>query len=610
MAPTSQPTPPPDPHRRHRRPRALARHRVLPPAPRDPAPRRGRRSGASPPSPSRSSSGSRSLFEGRAPQSLQAFVVSYLRYSVQVSAYLHLAAAPVAARSAAATGTRSTSRSTPSRRQSRGRVAARLVLALPVLLLAAASGAARGSADASWAGSHDSDAGWSTRGRRRRPRGDGRVPRVVRVARAGADAARPARPRRLRHRLHGAGRAATCSSSPIATRRRDPSRVLPGRRRCRRIPVRLELDRPARAVAPDRLLPAPARDPAPRSGSRCGPCSSLLAVARRLGRRARDRARADRPPPLHRRLGALRDARRRLPLPRRRPVPGLRRRRRELPRRPRDRPAAAPAPARHPVPALARRSPRSSSRRRYTVVVWVVAPARLVGGALHRADAGGDPQSRRRRAPLLAARRTRTSSCSPTGTRTRRRRPRPPARRAARARARAAARRIAALPESSPPEPRRPRRQRVAVAVAAWLVCASLLLRHGGAVRRSTCPAVDVDAVFGKARRPRGRARRALLPRHLGRSGRSRSSRRSGSTRGAGRGFARESAAGPIGTGMLLGMLGLGIVWLVELPFTLLDVWWARRHDLTESGYLDWAFEPLVRARRRRSSRSASRSSS
>ena len=54
--------------------------------------------------------------------------------------------------------------------------------------------------------------------------------------------------------------------------------------------------------------------------------------------------------------------------------------------------------------------------------------------------------------------------------------------------------------------------------------------------------------------------------------------------------LSRESAAGPIGTGMLLGMLGLGIVWLVQLPFRLLDVWWARRHDLTESGYLDWAF--------------------
>jgi len=54
--------------------------------------------------------------------------------------------------------------------------------------------------------------------------------------------------------------------------------------------------------------------------------------------------------------------------------------------------------------------------------------------------------------------------------------------------------------------------------------------------------------------------------------------------------FARESAAGPIGTGMLLGMLGLGIVWLVQLPFRLLDVWWARRHGLTEAGYLEWAF--------------------
>jgi Zn-dependent protease with chaperone function len=61
-----------------------------------------------------------------------------------------------------------------------------------------------------------------------------------------------------------------------------------------------------------------------------------------------------------------------------------------------------------------------------------------------------------------------------------------------------------------------------------------------------------------------------------------------------GPGFARESAAGPIGTGMLLGMLGLGIVWLVQLPFTLLEVWWARRHDLTESGYLDWALEHWV----------------
>ena len=52
--------------------------------------------------------------------------------------------------------------------------------------------------------------------------------------------------------------------------------------------------------------------------------------------------------------------------------------------------------------------------------------------------------------------------------------------------------------------------------------------------------------------------------------------------------FVRESAAGRIGTGMLLGMLGLAILWLVQTPFALLDHWWARRHDVSELGYVDW----------------------
>ena len=56
----------------------------------------------------------------------------------------------------------------------------------------------------------------------------------------------------------------------------------------------------------------------------------------------------------------------------------------------------------------------------------------------------------------------------------------------------------------------------------------------------------------------------------------------------------RESAAGRIGTGMLLGMLGLAIVWLVQLPFGLADLWWARRHDVTELGYLEWALSGWV----------------
>jgi STE24 endopeptidase len=55
--------------------------------------------------------------------------------------------------------------------------------------------------------------------------------------------------------------------------------------------------------------------------------------------------------------------------------------------------------------------------------------------------------------------------------------------------------------------------------------------------------------------------------------------------------YVRESAAGPIGTGMLLGMLGLAIVWLTRLPFALAAVWWKRRHDLSEVGYLEAVFE-------------------
>jgi STE24 endopeptidase len=50
----------------------------------------------------------------------------------------------------------------------------------------------------------------------------------------------------------------------------------------------------------------------------------------------------------------------------------------------------------------------------------------------------------------------------------------------------------------------------------------------------------------------------------------------------------RESAAGPIGTGMLLGMLGLGIVWLAQLPFGLAGLWWQRKHDVSHAGYVEW----------------------
>jgi STE24 endopeptidase len=54
--------------------------------------------------------------------------------------------------------------------------------------------------------------------------------------------------------------------------------------------------------------------------------------------------------------------------------------------------------------------------------------------------------------------------------------------------------------------------------------------------------------------------------------------------------FVRESAAGPLGTGMLLGMLGFGLLWLVEAPLTAVALWWDRRHGLSHEGYVHTFF--------------------
>jgi STE24 endopeptidase len=63
-----------------------------------------------------------------------------------------------------------------------------------------------------------------------------------------------------------------------------------------------------------------------------------------------------------------------------------------------------------------------------------------------------------------------------------------------------------------------------------------------------------------------------------------------------GPGFARESAAGRIGTGMLLGMLGLGFVWFSQLPFGLIELWWERRHDVSSQGYVSWLINYFLTA--------------
>jgi len=56
----------------------------------------------------------------------------------------------------------------------------------------------------------------------------------------------------------------------------------------------------------------------------------------------------------------------------------------------------------------------------------------------------------------------------------------------------------------------------------------------------------------------------------------------------------RESAAGRIGTGMLLGMLGFGVVWLASVPFGLVAVWWQRRYGVSHQGYVQWLIDSFV----------------
>ena len=53
----------------------------------------------------------------------------------------------------------------------------------------------------------------------------------------------------------------------------------------------------------------------------------------------------------------------------------------------------------------------------------------------------------------------------------------------------------------------------------------------------------------------------------------------------------RESAAGRVGTGVMLGMLGLAVVWIAQLPFGLAEVWWQRRHGVSHQSYPSWIFE-------------------
>jgi STE24 endopeptidase len=49
--------------------------------------------------------------------------------------------------------------------------------------------------------------------------------------------------------------------------------------------------------------------------------------------------------------------------------------------------------------------------------------------------------------------------------------------------------------------------------------------------------------------------------------------------------FEKQSAAGRVGTGILLALLGFAIAWLVQLPFDVAQLWWLRRNHVIHVGY-------------------------
>ena len=129
----------------------------------------------------------------------------------------------------------------------------------------------------------------------------------------------------------------------------------------------------------------------------------------------------------------------------------------------------------------------------------------------------------------------------------------------------------------------------VLVAAGVWVVAVALLWRSS-VPDGLRLPAVDLHAVFSDAELSRA-ARFARFERVLWVLSQVALLGVLAAYAARGAGFARESAAGPIGTGMLLGMLGFALVWLAQVPFQLVSLWWERRYGISKAGYLDSLLE-------------------
>jgi STE24 endopeptidase len=56
--------------------------------------------------------------------------------------------------------------------------------------------------------------------------------------------------------------------------------------------------------------------------------------------------------------------------------------------------------------------------------------------------------------------------------------------------------------------------------------------------------------------------------------------------------LAREVGLGPIGAGLIIGMVTLVTLWFVDLPFSIAAEWWQRRHDQAHGSWIEWLLNP------------------
>lgn len=127
------------------------------------------------------------------------------------------------------------------------------------------------------------------------------------------------------------------------------------------------------------------------------------------------------------------------------------------------------------------------------------------------------------------------------------------------------------------------------VAAGAW-VAAAVLLWRSSVPAGLRLPAVDLNAVFSDAELSRA-ARFARFERVLWVLSQAALVGVLVAYAARGARFARESAAGPIGTGMLLGMLGFALVWIAQVPFQLVALWWERRYGISKANYFESLFD-------------------